>query len=300
MGTLFLTYRCNLQCPHCSVFERTANEMDTGSVIRLLTRLRQGGMTRIGITGGEPLLRQDVGEIIDHAAKIGLYVSIFTNGTLLKERFGEIGKASMVMTSLDGPPAIHNANRGEGSFEQTQEAIQHCVAHGMPVLGSAVLTRKNIDCVDDILDEARRLGIRMIFHPIHRYFASAGGYENLAADQEAYLSVFRLLRERKKQGAPILNSMAHIQYVLDQYPRNQRTCYAGKLHFAILPDGAITACPHIEKGHTLSDGSGPARLPEDLPLPSCEGCFCYPVVAQDFLFSLKPAEIANVLATIPR
>ena len=299
MATYFATHRCNLACPQCQVHERAGDEMTTGEATDLIGRLADGGLRRLGISGGEPFLRPDIGEIVRFAAGQRLFVSLFTNGTLLKDRYDEVRDVSVVMTSLDGARETHDAGRGAGTYDQTVAAIEFLRARNVPVIGSMALTTTNVSDVDAVLTAARSLGIAMIFHPIHRYFAGDRRFADQSLSESAVREVFGLIRARKREGAPVLNSMAHIRYVLDKYPTNDRTCYAGKLHFAILPDGTLVSCPHIEQGVRPAPGGAIDRLP-DLPRPDCTGCFCYPVIAQDFLISLKPAEIVSALAATRR
>ena len=81
--TFLITYRCNFKCHYCSVYNCNEREMTTSEVFSMIDQLTSLGMRRLGINGGEPLLREDISEIIRYAKKKDLLVSLFTNGYLV-------------------------------------------------------------------------------------------------------------------------------------------------------------------------------------------------------------------------
>ncbi len=95
---LELTERCNLSCAHCCIRQRCdqdrlrANELDTGSILDIISEAVHLGCVRIEFTGGEPLLRPDFADIYLHAHSLGLRISVTSNITLLSERIAEIWK----------------------------------------------------------------------------------------------------------------------------------------------------------------------------------------------------------------
>jgi len=85
-----ITYRCNLQCKYCGWWENRASELNTKDIIGLIKELAFLGTKFISFSGGEPLLREDLGDIIDFCKMKGIYVSINSNGTLVKEKIKNI------------------------------------------------------------------------------------------------------------------------------------------------------------------------------------------------------------------
>lgn len=84
-----LTYRCPLQCPYCSNpldFARQGQELDTAQWIDVFTQARALGAAQLGFSGGEPLVREDLGELIGAARELGYYTNLITSGMGLTEK----------------------------------------------------------------------------------------------------------------------------------------------------------------------------------------------------------------------
>src|SRR5437763_953776 len=101
--TLSLANRCNFRCVYCEIPLQERDEMTTAEWCAAIDELRDGGMGRASIIGGEPLLRKDVGEIVRHLKRRGVHASMNTNGWLVPERIEEIAELDLVCVTLDGP-----------------------------------------------------------------------------------------------------------------------------------------------------------------------------------------------------
>ncbi|MBC8495031.1 radical SAM protein [archaeon] len=87
----YLTNRCNLKCIYCQIQEHdNKNEIDTKTLIRSIKELDKLGCIRIGLIGGEPLLRHDFGQIIDACNKNNILVDVYTNGYLAAKKSRKI------------------------------------------------------------------------------------------------------------------------------------------------------------------------------------------------------------------
>jgi len=114
--SFWLTDRCNLSCPMCWVrYSKDTDELSTGEICRVLEEIAPYN-PRIGLTGGEPLLRGDVVEIVAFAGSRGLRVGLNTNGLLLAEAGDELVEAGLdtVSISLDGVEGLHDRFTGQG------------------------------------------------------------------------------------------------------------------------------------------------------------------------------------------
>jgi MoaA/NifB/PqqE/SkfB family radical SAM enzyme len=90
-GSIAMTHRCHLRCVHCYLGEErfappAGGELATPFWLRVLDEAAEAGCLKLLITGGEPLLRADFAAVYEHAIRLGLLVSVFTNGTLVDER----------------------------------------------------------------------------------------------------------------------------------------------------------------------------------------------------------------------
>ena len=125
-----LTYACNLQCIHClsSSGRRDPRELDTDQVKNVLDQLRDLQVFYINIGGGEPMIRKDFFEILEHAEHNNIGVKFSTNGTYITAENAQ-RLASMnyldIQISMDGVDrATNDAVRGEGSFDTSIAAMQ--------------------------------------------------------------------------------------------------------------------------------------------------------------------------------
>jgi pyrroloquinoline quinone biosynthesis protein E len=100
MGLMIeITHRCPLQCPYCSnplALETASSELDTANWLRVLDEAADIGVLQVHFSGGEPLARRDLPELIGHASRRGLYTNIITSGVQLDDRM--IGR----LTELSG------------------------------------------------------------------------------------------------------------------------------------------------------------------------------------------------------
>lgn len=166
----YATVRCNLSCPMC-VDEKLKKRTDELSFVEIKKIIDQIAFFRplFYITGGECLLRKDIGEIIRYAKKKGLICSLTTNGTLLTgakaKQLVESG-LDRISVSIDGPKGIHDQIRGKGSFKKTIRGVhllQQLKKGKKQVLPSvkmaAVVTGLNISRLEEIIKIAETLEI---------------------------------------------------------------------------------------------------------------------------------------------
>ena len=145
-----LTEKCNERCVHCYIPERKRSKgegLDYELIRRLINEFSEMGGREIVLSGGEALLRQDLDQIIEHAASKGFNISILSNLTLLTERLVNTLKKYHVdvQTSLYSTnEKIHDAITGrKGSCKKTKEAIQILCQEGIPVTISCIVMRTN-------------------------------------------------------------------------------------------------------------------------------------------------------------
>jgi len=152
-----VTNRCNLSCFHCyaSANQNQIDEMDTKTIFRLIDELSELGVIEIIITGGEPLLRNDIFEIMQYIADKNISFVLFTNGVLLDEnkikRLKKL-KVEMVAVSLDSSdPDVHNRVRGKDCFSKVIKNIDLMIKEGIPV-------RINVSLFKGINDTKKQIG----------------------------------------------------------------------------------------------------------------------------------------------
>ncbi len=162
-----LTTRCNLNCIHCynrsGPANGTNNELTTEEALALIDDLAKMGVPLILFTGGEPLLREDIWTLADHARTKGIMTALSTNGTLITPgvaeqiKAGGIGYAGI---SLDGATAeTHNRFRGSSdAFERSIAAFAHCREAGVRCGVRVTLTKENHAELPALIDLAEEIG----------------------------------------------------------------------------------------------------------------------------------------------
>ncbi len=128
---IMLTSRCNLRCNMCGVWKsgyKREDEIATADVKSLIDQAIEMGVTTVYFTGGEALLRDDIFELIEYAARDGIITTFNTNGTLITEpvaeRIANSGLRSLTF-SIDSPrEKVHDSLRGEGVFRKAMSAIK--------------------------------------------------------------------------------------------------------------------------------------------------------------------------------
>ncbi|MFO0549513.1 MAG: radical SAM protein [Polyangiaceae bacterium] len=163
---------CNLHCSHCFAGELPRrSDLTLAELDGLFAELAAIGAFRLGLTGGEPLLRKDLLDIVDAAIARGLHPCLTTNATLLDERWArELGERELawINVSLDGATAASNdAVRGAGTFDEVVGRLRAYGRH-MRFTLAFTLTRDNVSTAEDCARLARELGAaNAVFRPVY-------------------------------------------------------------------------------------------------------------------------------------
>ncbi len=175
-----VTQRCNLKCVHCYSHSENKNyssELTTEDGIRLLDNLVSFGSPVVLFSGGEPLIRPAILNLIRHATASGMRAVLSTNGTLIDESMaGELKDIglSYVGISLDGLKKVHDSFRGvEGTFERVLKAIANCKAVGLKVGLRFTINKRNYKEIDGVFNLLEQQQVpRICFY--HLVYAGRG------------------------------------------------------------------------------------------------------------------------------
>jgi radical SAM protein with 4Fe4S-binding SPASM domain len=165
LSEIAVTYRCNLKCDFCYVGRKNYGELNTGDTKKVLFKIRyEAEVPSVSFTGGEPLLRSDIIELVDYASNIGLWTNLITNGTLLdykKVMALKHAGLSSAQVSIEGQgPEIHDKITGiNGSFAATVKGIRHLQDAGIPVHTNTTVSRRNLEHLEDIVALAKSLDL---------------------------------------------------------------------------------------------------------------------------------------------
>ncbi|MBI3190949.1 radical SAM protein [archaeon] len=281
-----ITRNCNLRCKHCYAFAGTKdpNELTDGETIMAVDKMADAGVAYIALSGGEPLIRPNVYNIIDRILERGLSFSIATNATLLtKEHAKKLKEKNclFVQVSVDGAKAeTHNNFRGKNAFELTCQGIRNAVAEGLHVGISCTVTQHNYSEVKDIIELAEKLGAKTFMH--YNFIPTGRGTDIIDTDitpsqREDLLKM--LVRESKKRNILLLSTACQFSRICMENDAamiamthfdNSRIgkdsnlsiladfvggCGTGRLYCALNYDGKITPCVFIpiELGNIRKD-----------------------------------------------
>ncbi len=161
--------RCNLKCLHCyssSKSSQSGNELNTAEAKQLLTQLAEVNCPVVLFSGGEPLLRKDLFELLAEAKRLGLRAVISTNGTLIDSRTAgkltEVG-VSYVGISIDGAERFHDKFRQvQGSFKAAVAGIENCKKAGLKTGLRFTITKANAEQIPVAFDVAASTSMKRI------------------------------------------------------------------------------------------------------------------------------------------
>ena len=111
-----LTNKCTQKCKYCNLWKKPSKEMTTNQVKSLVLQLSKMGTKMISFSGGEPLLRNDIGQILSYCKKLDISTNINTSGFLLGRKVKELKDLGMIQFSIDGIEEYNDMMRGKGSY----------------------------------------------------------------------------------------------------------------------------------------------------------------------------------------
>lgn len=268
-----LTTRCNCRCIHCDIWKiSTHNELDTDRWKALIDDLADwlGGI-RLYITGGEPLLRRDVQDIVRHASDRMFLVGLVTNGALLNAPMAE-GLLDAGLFSLDVSldsvtPGIHDRVRGvDGTWAKAVAGIDiiRSLGAGRRASIACVLTSANIGEVERLVEWVAERDLRGIsFQVLEENFEGPQRpawhlqHPLWLRDPAAIEKVIGRLLALQSQGLPILNHPGQLRLIPRYYQQPDRIekppCTVGWMNFGIGPTGDVRFCHRLPSIGTVAD-----------------------------------------------
>ncbi|MFN8646896.1 MAG: pyrroloquinoline quinone biosynthesis protein PqqE [Gemmatimonadales bacterium] len=244
-----LTYRCPLHCPYCSnplEMSRADAELGTEDWKRVFTQARELGVLQLGLSGGEPLVRKDLEELVAHARAEGLYTTLVTSGLGLTraraERLQAAGIDHVQVSFQDTDPVNADRIAGITLGRQKQDAARLVKELGLAFSVNVVLHRGNLDRLPEIIDFAAEAGADRLELANTQYYGWAlrnrGMLMPTREQVERSRRVAEAAIERHRGGMQII-------YVLpDYYEAWPKPCYGGwgNVYILLTPDGRALPC----------------------------------------------------------
>jgi pyrroloquinoline quinone biosynthesis protein E len=252
--SLELTHRCPLRCPYCYnpvELIRSGAEMATDEWKRVLDEAAEMGALEVHFSGGEPMVRDDLVELMGHASRAGLYPNLITSAVMLdKARLRALTDAGLehIQISIQdtqAQAADHIAGMS-GAHAKKLAAARLIGEAGIPITLNAVMHRANIDRISEVIDLAVEIGARRLEIAQVQYYGWA--LKNRAA--------FIPTRQQLKRATAIataamerLKGVLVIDYVVpDYYARRPKSCMGGwgRRFIIITPSGMALPCHAAE------------------------------------------------------
>ena len=279
----YLTYRCNARCGFCNIWKDkkvpASQEVSADVVCKNLEDLRTLRVKFVDFTGGEPLLYENLPEVLECAKSIGLRTTITTNGILYPKLAYEIaGLIDILQFSIDAAHRdVHDLVKGVPCFDRVMESIERACSLGERPTFIHTVTNENFSSVPDVISLARKMKVPLFINPCFSYFGNKG------LSRENAISLGKIV-----QGKGVSIDRGFLKFYIDGgNSRDNPRCLAVSSTIVISPDDKlILPCFHSKTRELPIEGRLIA-LRKDPSVefekhlegrhPYCEGCAvnCY-------------------------
>ena len=250
-----LTYLCPLRCVYCSNPTNLAahpDRLDTADWLRVFEQAAGLGALQLNLSGGEPLLRRDLEQLVAGAHALDFYSNLITSGLPLSRerlvRLKEAGLSSVQVSIQDSLPSESDRIAGRNSFEQKLEVARWVKELDLPLTLNVVLHRQNLSRVAEIIALGESLRVDRLELANTQYLAWALENRSALLPNQTELDAAREIAKAAKER---LKGKIEILFVLpDYYSDRPKACMSGwgKRYLLVTPDGLALPC-HL--AHTL-------------------------------------------------
>lgn len=287
----FVTERCNLRCDYCNVWKkRLFEELDLQRACQVVDLLDQMGVCILSLTGGEPLLREDVFDLIGHARSRKLFTRITSNGTLPLKKYESLLKTdinafSISLDAVDGD----DLPRSKVS-PRILETIEYLYRNrgDRPMSIATLYHERNTDRIDRILEyvQDRFPGVGVFVQPV------VVGTGDLRVSHQSKVDPTPLMGKKTMAPDYFLNAC------LDYYHQDRYDwgCKAGQIFFDVKPNGDFWICQDVATPLNVLAPDFLERWKESEFIAlraSCAGCIysCYYMAQRSFEWQYLPGVV---------
>ena len=244
-----LTYRCPLHCVFCYnpvQLKQASSELTTAEWVEVMRQARQLGAAQLGFSGGEPLVRDDLEELVPEAHRLGYYTNLITSGVGLTparaQRLKDAGLDHVQLSFQDSTRELNDFLSHTKTFELKKKVAQTIKAHDWPMVMNCVLHRHNLPHVGQIIEMALDLGAEYLELANVQYYGWAWVNRDHLMPTRAQLqeaeAVVQGWRER-------IGKQCRLLFVVpDYFEERPKACMNGwgSVFLSIAPDGLAMPC----------------------------------------------------------
>ena len=311
---LYITHRCNLRCLYCNFPFQETPELSTEQWLGVIDQLAELGCCRVTFLGGEPLLREDLPDLLRHARKRRLACVLSTNGVLVPNMIPVLRMLQTLVISLDAAGPANDDVRGQGVFEAVERAVIAAREAQIPVKINAVLSDKTASELTGLVRFMESQDLALTINVVR-----SGNVDlwlearHIKPEDEETRRLLLDIAERAEKNPSLLISPSSCRYAAlwrdygkDRYEvgeldpsdpllRETPACRAGRSYLSINADGKVYPC--VTTMGKIYGGSvsklGVEGCWKALQTHSCVACFSPCLVELNSLFSFNLRVIAR-------
>ena len=255
-----LTYRCPLRCTYCANpvnLADYADELSTSDWLRILAEARGLGVLQAHFSGGEPLLRRDLPELVRQAREFGLYTNLVTSGVPATparwEALAAAGLDHVQLSIQDSDARAADMTAGSPVHQRKLTTAGVVTGLGLPLTVNVVLHRDNVDRIAAIADLAAELGADRLELAHTQFYGWAWRNRGALTPSPAQVEAANLAAAQARQRYG--DRMEFVYVDADQYSGTAKACMSGwgQRQFVVAPNGDVLPC--------LSAGQLPLAIP---------------------------------------
>jgi len=244
-----LTYKCPLHCVFCSNptdYAAHMSELSTEDWLRVFREGRAMGAVQLGLSGGEPLLRDDLEVLVAEARKLGFYINLITSGIGLTEKrasaLKEAGLDHIQLSFQDSTKELNDFLSSTRTFDLKNKVAAIIKSQGYPMVLNCVMHRYNLPQVGRIIEMAESMGAEFLELANTQYYGWA--WHNRAALMPSHAELIEAEKIVDSHRARLAGRMKILWVSPDYYDAKVKPCMAGwgSLFMVIAPDGLALPC----------------------------------------------------------
>jgi MoaA/NifB/PqqE/SkfB family radical SAM enzyme len=250
-----VTRKCNYRCAGCNVWkEQDANELSTEEVKKGLEILKKVGISELVISGGDPLLRPDIGEILDYASE-RFITTVYDNGSMAAKKIDALRKVDFVAISIDSLEEAKNdaIKAVPGAWKNAMNSVETLQKEGIRVAVTPTISQKNLYEIVDLTNYFTSKGIP-IWYCLYSFDTSIDSNqlfrigkandEFIITDKQAMIDLCNQIIEMMKKNKNILMTKKLLEALRGLYEDEQRTWKCQALNHFLVVDhlGRISGC----------------------------------------------------------